>query len=225
MCAWESCIAWDSCLWDFKIEAMCLTVSRLQSICKDVISLSLSFSQIDKSPEGQFTQLMTLPRTLQQHINHIMDPPGRNRDVEETLLQVAQDPDCADVVRLGVSARTVLSDALFLPPCLRRSRERLRLGRGKTWTIWGFPNLSVHLLEASSGKNFRILGSKELQWLKCSSLGFRNVTSRCRLKDVSVPVVWEGKRLMASAASLWPVPGSVNPLTALRPCFSTFTPP
>lgn len=85
---------------------MCLTVSRLQSICKDVISLS--FSQIDKSPEGQFTQLMTLPRTLQQHINHIMDPPGRNRDVEETLLQVAQDPDCADVVRLGVSTRTVV---------------------------------------------------------------------------------------------------------------------
>lgn len=82
---------------------MCLAVSRLQSTCKDVTSLSLSFSQIDKSPEGQFTQLMTLPRTLQQHINHIMDPPGRNRDVEETLLQVAQDPDCGDVVRLGVS--------------------------------------------------------------------------------------------------------------------------
>ncbi|OBS74712.1 hypothetical protein A6R68_14749 [Neotoma lepida] len=60
--------------------------------------------QIDKSPEGQFTQLMTLPRTLQQQINHIMDPPGRNRDVEETLLQVAQDPDCGDVVRLGVSS-------------------------------------------------------------------------------------------------------------------------
>ncbi|XP_021509145.1 phosphatidate cytidylyltransferase, mitochondrial isoform X2 [Meriones unguiculatus] len=62
----------------------------------------LSYS--DKSPEGQFTQLMTLPRTLQQQINHIMDPPGRNRDVEETLLQVAQDPDCGDVVRLGVSS-------------------------------------------------------------------------------------------------------------------------
>ncbi|ERE67235.1 MMP37-like protein [Cricetulus griseus] len=60
--------------------------------------------EIDKSPEGQFTQLMTLPRTLQQQINHIMDPPGRNRDVEETLLQVAQDPDCGDVVRLGVSS-------------------------------------------------------------------------------------------------------------------------
>ncbi|XP_040594171.1 phosphatidate cytidylyltransferase, mitochondrial isoform X2 [Mesocricetus auratus] len=60
--------------------------------------------EIDKSPEGQFTQLMTLPRTLQQQINHIMDPPGRNRDVEEILLQVAQDPDCGDVVRLGVSS-------------------------------------------------------------------------------------------------------------------------
>ncbi|XP_010629770.1 phosphatidate cytidylyltransferase, mitochondrial isoform X1 [Fukomys damarensis] len=60
--------------------------------------------EIDKSPEGQFTQLMTLPRTLQQQINRIMDPPGRNRDVEETLLQVAHDPDCCNVVRLGLSA-------------------------------------------------------------------------------------------------------------------------
>ncbi|XP_053456386.1 phosphatidate cytidylyltransferase, mitochondrial isoform X2 [Nycticebus coucang] len=60
--------------------------------------------EIDKSPEGQFTQLMTLPKTLQQQINHIMDPPGKNRDVEETLFQVAHDPDCGDVVRLGLSA-------------------------------------------------------------------------------------------------------------------------
>ncbi|XP_036856222.1 phosphatidate cytidylyltransferase, mitochondrial isoform X5 [Manis javanica] len=60
--------------------------------------------EIDKSPEGQFTQLMTLPKTLQQQINHIVDPPGRNRDVEETLLQVAHDPDCGDVVRRGLSA-------------------------------------------------------------------------------------------------------------------------
>ncbi|KAL6082964.1 hypothetical protein STEG23_028216, partial [Scotinomys teguina] len=66
--------------------------------------------EIDKSPEGQFTQLMTLPRTLQQQINHIMDPPGRNRDVEETLLQVAQDPDCGDVVRLGVFGSRQSSD-------------------------------------------------------------------------------------------------------------------
>ncbi|XP_019664368.1 phosphatidate cytidylyltransferase, mitochondrial isoform X3 [Ailuropoda melanoleuca] len=62
----------------------------------------LSYS--DKSPEGQFTQLMTLPKTLQQQINHIMDPPGKNRDVEETLFQVAHDPDCGEVVRLGLSA-------------------------------------------------------------------------------------------------------------------------
>uniref|UniRef100_A0A5F9D6V2 Phosphatidate cytidylyltransferase, mitochondrial n=1 Tax=Oryctolagus cuniculus TaxID=9986 RepID=A0A5F9D6V2_RABIT len=60
--------------------------------------------EIDKSPEGQFTQLMALPKTLQQQINRIMDPPGKNRDVEETLLQVAHDPDCGDVVRLGLSA-------------------------------------------------------------------------------------------------------------------------
>ncbi|XP_045349782.1 phosphatidate cytidylyltransferase, mitochondrial isoform X4 [Leopardus geoffroyi] len=62
----------------------------------------LSYS--DKSPEGQFTQLMTLPKTLQQQINHVIDPPGKNRDVEETLLQVAHDPDCGEVVRRGLSA-------------------------------------------------------------------------------------------------------------------------
>ncbi|XP_012383677.1 phosphatidate cytidylyltransferase, mitochondrial isoform X2 [Dasypus novemcinctus] len=60
--------------------------------------------EIDKSPEGQFTQLMTLPKTLQQQINYIMDPPGKNRDVEETLLQLAYSPDCGEVVRLGLSA-------------------------------------------------------------------------------------------------------------------------
>uniref|UniRef100_A0A8B9YNW6 Phosphatidate cytidylyltransferase, mitochondrial n=1 Tax=Bos mutus grunniens TaxID=30521 RepID=A0A8B9YNW6_BOSMU len=65
--------------------------------------------EIDKSPEGQFTQLMTLPKTLQQQINHIMDPPGKNRDVEETLLQVAHDPDCGDVVRLGLKKSVVYS--------------------------------------------------------------------------------------------------------------------
>ncbi|ELK07885.1 MMP37-like protein, mitochondrial [Pteropus alecto] len=60
--------------------------------------------EIDKSPEGQFTQLMTLPKTLQQQINRIMDPPGKNRDVEETLFQLAHDPDCGEVMRLGLSA-------------------------------------------------------------------------------------------------------------------------
>ncbi|XP_074139994.1 phosphatidate cytidylyltransferase, mitochondrial [Sminthopsis crassicaudata] len=59
--------------------------------------------EIDKSPEAQFTQLMTLPKTLQQEISYLMDTPGRNRDVEETLLQVAHDPDCGDVVRQGLS--------------------------------------------------------------------------------------------------------------------------
>ncbi|XP_016065407.1 PREDICTED: phosphatidate cytidylyltransferase, mitochondrial isoform X3 [Miniopterus natalensis] len=72
----------------------------------------LSYS--DKSPEGQFTQLMTLPKTLQQQINRIMDPPGRNRDVEETFLQLAHDPDCGDVVRLGLSA-------IVRPSSLRQS--------------------------------------------------------------------------------------------------------
>lgn len=60
--------------------------------------------EIDKSPEGQFVQLMGLPRTLQQQITRIVDPPGKNRDVEEMLLQVAQDPDCGLVVQQGISA-------------------------------------------------------------------------------------------------------------------------
>ncbi|XP_036995208.1 phosphatidate cytidylyltransferase, mitochondrial isoform X2 [Artibeus jamaicensis] len=72
--------------------------------------------EIDKSPEGQFTQLMTLPKTLQQQINHIMDPPGKNRDVEETLLQLAHDPDCGEVVRLGLSA-------IVRPSSLRQSTK------------------------------------------------------------------------------------------------------
>ncbi|KAL4655852.1 phosphatidate cytidylyltransferase, mitochondrial isoform X1 [Arapaima gigas] len=59
--------------------------------------------EVDKSPEGQFTQLMALPRNLQQQISRLMDPPGKNRDVEEILLQVAQDPDCGLVVQQGVS--------------------------------------------------------------------------------------------------------------------------
>ncbi|XP_069062762.1 phosphatidate cytidylyltransferase, mitochondrial isoform X2 [Pleurodeles waltl] len=59
--------------------------------------------EIDKSPEGQFTQLMALPKTLQQKITALVDPPGKNRDVEEILLQVAQDPDCGVVVELGIS--------------------------------------------------------------------------------------------------------------------------
>ncbi|GLD64170.1 phosphatidate cytidylyltransferase, mitochondrial [Lates japonicus] len=60
--------------------------------------------QVDKSPEGQFIQLMALPRTLQQRITKLVDPPGKNRDVEEILLQVAQDPDCGAVVQQGISS-------------------------------------------------------------------------------------------------------------------------
>ncbi|XP_050568690.1 phosphatidate cytidylyltransferase, mitochondrial isoform X2 [Cygnus atratus] len=58
---------------------------------------------IDKSPEGQFTQLMALPKNLQQKITSLVDPPGKNRDVEEILLQVAHDPDCGLVVHQGIS--------------------------------------------------------------------------------------------------------------------------
>ncbi|KFQ12058.1 Mitochondrial translocator assembly and maintenance protein 41, partial [Leptosomus discolor] len=61
----------------------------------------LEASTIDKSPEGQFAQLMALPRTLQQKITSLVDPPGKNRDVEEILLQVAHDPDCGFVVHQG----------------------------------------------------------------------------------------------------------------------------
>ncbi|XP_010862912.2 phosphatidate cytidylyltransferase, mitochondrial [Esox lucius] len=60
--------------------------------------------EVDKSPEGLFVQLMALPRTLQQRITWLVDPPGKNRDVEEILLQVAQDPDCGFVVQQGISS-------------------------------------------------------------------------------------------------------------------------
>ncbi|XP_016431168.1 phosphatidate cytidylyltransferase, mitochondrial [Sinocyclocheilus rhinocerous] len=60
--------------------------------------------EVDKSPEGQFTQLMALPRSLQQQITRLVERPGKNRDVEEILLQVAQDPDCGSVVQQGISS-------------------------------------------------------------------------------------------------------------------------
>lgn len=66
---------------------------------------SFTFPQVDKSPEGQFVQLMALPHTLQQRITKLVDPPGKNRDVEEILLQVAQDPDCGAVVQQGTAER------------------------------------------------------------------------------------------------------------------------
>ncbi|XP_063072680.1 phosphatidate cytidylyltransferase, mitochondrial [Engraulis encrasicolus] len=65
--------------------------------------------EVDKSPEGQFLQLMALPRTLQQQITRLVDPPGKNRDVEEILLQVAQDPDCGAVVQQGISSIVKIS--------------------------------------------------------------------------------------------------------------------
>ncbi|XP_066474092.1 phosphatidate cytidylyltransferase, mitochondrial isoform X2 [Tiliqua scincoides] len=70
----------------------------LQDCPQVVYKHQLGMLEIDKSPEGQFTQLMALPRTLQQQITSLMDPPGKNRDVEEILLQVAHDPDCGLVV-------------------------------------------------------------------------------------------------------------------------------
>ncbi|EAW64110.1 chromosome 3 open reading frame 31, isoform CRA_c [Homo sapiens] len=108
--------------------------SILQENPQVVYKSQQGWLEIDKSPEGQFTQLMTLPKTLQQQINHIMDPPGKNRDVEETLFQVAHDPDCGDVVRLGTFMNLMLRkcqpwgkadfvcdwNVLFLPFCLAR---------------------------------------------------------------------------------------------------------
>ncbi|KAG1962689.1 translocator assembly/maintenance protein [Pimephales promelas] len=68
--------------------------------------------EVDKSPEGQFTQLMALPRALQQNITALVDRPGKNRDVEEILLQVAQDPDCGSVVSQG-DATTIVCVCVY----------------------------------------------------------------------------------------------------------------
>ncbi|NXS06700.1 TAM41 protein, partial [Neodrepanis coruscans] len=57
----------------------------------------------DLPNKGQFTQLMALPKNLQQKITSLVNPPGKNRDVEEILLQVAHDPDCGFVVHQGIS--------------------------------------------------------------------------------------------------------------------------
>ncbi|XP_030358041.1 phosphatidate cytidylyltransferase, mitochondrial isoform X2 [Strigops habroptila] len=75
----------------------------LQDCPQVVYKHHLGRLEIDKSPEGQFAQLMALPRTLQQKITSLVDPPGKNRDVEEILLQVAHDPDCGFVVQQGIS--------------------------------------------------------------------------------------------------------------------------
>ncbi|MEE6501609.1 hypothetical protein FKM82_004272 [Ascaphus truei] len=74
----------------------------LQEYPQAVYKHQQSTVEVDKSPEGQFTQLMSLPKTLQQKITALVDPPGRNRDVEEILLQVAQDPDCGTVVQQAI---------------------------------------------------------------------------------------------------------------------------
>lgn len=77
---------------------LCAYSASSMHLCDIFLFVSL---KADKSPEGQFTQLMALPRTLQQKITKLVDPPGKNRDVEEVLLQVAQDPDCGAVVQQG----------------------------------------------------------------------------------------------------------------------------
>lgn len=83
-------------------KKLLLLVLTLAWLCACVsFVLNCVTLQVDKSPEGQFVQLMALPRTLQQRITKLVDPPGKNRDVEEILLQVAQDPECGAVVQQG----------------------------------------------------------------------------------------------------------------------------
>ncbi|XP_074952718.1 phosphatidate cytidylyltransferase, mitochondrial isoform X5 [Phalacrocorax aristotelis] len=84
----------------------------LQNCPQVVYKHHLGRLEIDKSPEGQFTQLMALPRTLQQKITSLVGPPGKNRDVEEILLQVAHDPDCGIVVHQGSISGIVRSSSV-----------------------------------------------------------------------------------------------------------------
>ncbi|XP_015680097.1 phosphatidate cytidylyltransferase, mitochondrial [Protobothrops mucrosquamatus] len=84
----------------------------LQDSPQVIYKHQLGILEIDKSPEGQFAQLMALPRTLQQKITSIKDPPGKNRDVEEILLQIAHDPDCRFVVHQGISRIVGLSSLI-----------------------------------------------------------------------------------------------------------------
>ncbi|KAB0352656.1 hypothetical protein FD754_017513 [Muntiacus muntjak] len=86
-------------------------------------------------------QVVTLPKTLQQQINHIMDPPGKNRDVEETLFQVAHDPDCGDVVLLGLAAIVKTSSIRqntkgVLTAGLKKSVVYSSLKLHKMWKGW-----------------------------------------------------------------------------------------
>ncbi|XP_032893133.1 phosphatidate cytidylyltransferase, mitochondrial isoform X1 [Amblyraja radiata] len=75
----------------------------LQECPQVVYKQHLGKLELDKSPEGQLNLLMALPRTLQQEITRLVDQPGKNRDVEEILLQVAQDPDCGLIIQLCVA--------------------------------------------------------------------------------------------------------------------------
>ncbi|XP_069871681.1 phosphatidate cytidylyltransferase, mitochondrial isoform X2 [Dipodomys merriami] len=72
---------------------------------------------------------------LEQRINHIMDPPGKNRDVEETLLQLAHDPDCGHVVRLGLSA-------IVRPSSIRQSTKGIFTAGMKKSVIYS--SLKLH---------------------------------------------------------------------------------
>ncbi|KAG9483650.1 hypothetical protein GDO78_009526 [Eleutherodactylus coqui] len=79
-----------------------LYIDILQECPQAVYKQAQGKIEVDKSPEGQFLQLMSLPKHLQQTITGLVDQPGRNRDVEEVLLTVAQDPDCGAVVQQAI---------------------------------------------------------------------------------------------------------------------------
>ncbi|XP_042195720.1 phosphatidate cytidylyltransferase, mitochondrial isoform X2 [Callorhinchus milii] len=94
--------------------------------------------ELDKSAEGQFRQLMSLPRTLQQQITRLVDRPGKNRDVEEILLQVAQDPECGAFVQLGVAAIVKTSSLMQSAKGILTAgaRKTVVYSTRKLWKMW-----------------------------------------------------------------------------------------
>lgn len=184
---------------------------------------------------------MTLPRTLQQQINHIMDPPGRNRDVEETLLQVAQDPDCGDVVRLGVSTSLGLSKgwlrvkaafvsfrrivSSFLPNEIKRE---IASAEKKSMNNSGFSKSQCSLAWSKQWENYPLAAA---QLPLVSGTQLLDVIWKMCLSFVEV---WEGKRLRVLSWLRWhlqllsdwsqAVPSQLPSLRALRLSFSALTP-
>ncbi|XP_061328935.1 phosphatidate cytidylyltransferase, mitochondrial isoform X1 [Pezoporus flaviventris] len=161
----------------------------LQDCPQVVYKHHLGRLEIDKSPEGQFAQLMSLPRTLQQKITSLVDPPGKNRDVEEILLQVAHDPDCGFVVHQGISrivrsssvvqsAKTILTAGVLggklvttenTDPSGRNRPQQIQMSSTRKDSGWSHDLLNeivpsylvcLHLLGTSIGWNLPLLWNK-----------------------------------------------------------------